>query len=696
MDTYKLTQLIKIDEEKCVNCHACIAACPVKYCNNGAGEKVAINHNLCIGCGNCIHACTHKARSIVDDSELFFRDLDKKERIIAVVAPAAASNFPGRYLNLNSYLKSRGLEAVFDVSFGAELTVFSYVKYLKEKKPSFCIAQPCPAIVNYIEIYHPELIPYLAPADSPMLHIIKMIREYYPRYRNHKIAVISPCVAKRREFDETGHGDYNVTFLALYEYLERQKVNLTAFKPQDYDNPPAERAVSFSMPGGLLITAERDSPGIGRVTRKIEGVRTIYPYLADVAATISSGGGRNGELPLLVDCLNCEKGCNGGTGTRNSETPADKLEAPIWKRRAEMEARYGGSESAAKNQKKVFKVLNRYWKPGLYNRSYRDLSGNDTVKIPNEQELTEIYKTLRKYGPQDIYDCNTCGYGTCRGMAVAIFNSLNRPQNCHHYNLSLIEEDRGTIDRLNRNLGAQVEKSLDFMKGINNLIENLNDQIVRQASAIEASSAAIEEMVATINNTAGMAQKKQAAIQDLVDNVEQGRASMRETIDAVGNISRGVEGVGATIKVIGGIAANTNLLSMNAAIEAAHAGDAGLGFSVVAGEIRRLSETTRENSHNIAATLTSIIDGIKVTTARSTATDSLIGTMAEEINSFANTMTELINSLGELSIGSREITTALVQLREHAEAIKTGYRDMMGRTRDLEDSMQRITEIQAT
>jgi uncharacterized coiled-coil DUF342 family protein len=526
-----------------------------------------------------------------------------------------------------------------------------------------------------------------------MLHTIKMIREYYPRYRNHKIAVISPCAAKWREFDETGHGDYNVTFLALYEYLERQKVSLASFNPQDYDNPPAERAVSFSMPGGLLITAERDSPGIGRVTRKIEGTHTVYPYLADLAAAISTGD-KNGELPRLVDCLNCEKGCNGGTGTRNRETPTDKLEAPIRKRRAEMEAKYGGSKSAAKNQKKVFKVLSRYWKPGLYDRSYRDLSGNDTLKTPNEKELTEVYKSLRKYGQQDIYDCNTCGYGSCRGMAVAIFNGLNRPENCHHYDLSLIEEDRETIDRLNQNLGAQIEKSLDFMKGINELIESLNDQIVRQASAIEESSAAIEEMVATINNTAGMARKKQDAIQDLVANVEHGRSSMHETINAVGNISKGVEGVGAAIKVIGGIAANTNLLSMNAAIEAAHAGDAGLGFSVVAGEIRRLSETTRENSRNISATLTAIIDGIKITTARSSTTDTLISTMSEEINSFANTMTELINSLSELSVGSREITIALVQLREHAEAIKTGYSDMMSRTRDLESSMQRIAETQ--
>jgi methyl-accepting chemotaxis protein len=135
---------------------------------------------------------------------------------------------------------------------------------------------------------------------------------------------------------------------------------------------------------------------------------------------------------------------------------------------------------------------------------------------------------------------------------------------------------------------------------------------------------------------------------------------------------------------------------MNAAIEAAHAGDAGRGFAVVAGEIRRLSETTRENSQNIAHILTNVIDGIKTTTTRSSATDALINTMAEEINGFANTMTELINSLGELSIGSREITTALVQLREHAEAIKMGYHDMMDKTQNLEKTMQQIIKINET
>jgi hypothetical protein len=159
-----------------------------------------------------------------------------------------------------------------------------------------------------------------------MLHSIKMIRKYHPEYRECKTAVRSPCIAKRREFDETGLGDDNVTFLALHDYLEQHRVNLAGFRAQEYDNPPTERAVAFSVPGGLLRTAERHRPGIGSMTRKIEGVGTIYPYLADVALTIQSGGGARGELPLLVDCRNCEKGCNGGTGARNSASPTDRYE----------------------------------------------------------------------------------------------------------------------------------------------------------------------------------------------------------------------------------------------------------------------------------------------------------------------------------------------------------------------------------
>ena len=98
--------VIDVIEDKCVNCHACIAKCPVKFANNGSGDHVTVNQQLCIACGNCLSACRHQARYFVDDAEAFFSDLEYGSEIIAIVAPSVAANFPGQYLNLNGWLKN--------------------------------------------------------------------------------------------------------------------------------------------------------------------------------------------------------------------------------------------------------------------------------------------------------------------------------------------------------------------------------------------------------------------------------------------------------------------------------------------------------------------------------------------------------------------------------------------------------------
>ena len=166
----ELRPVIFVDKDKCVNCHRCIAVCPSKMCNDGSGDYVKINSDMCIGCGHCIEACDHGARYGIDDTDAFFASLKRGDSVVAIVAPAAAAHFKGKDLELNGWLKSIGVKAVFDVGFGAELTTKSYVEHIKKNNPKLVIAQPCPAIVTWIELYHPELIPYLSPADSPMAH----------------------------------------------------------------------------------------------------------------------------------------------------------------------------------------------------------------------------------------------------------------------------------------------------------------------------------------------------------------------------------------------------------------------------------------------------------------------------------------------------------------------------------------------
>jgi iron only hydrogenase large subunit-like protein/ABC-type transporter Mla subunit MlaD len=655
---------------------------------DGSGEVLTINPNLCIGCGNCIAACSHKARVFIDDSPEFLKDVKQGGKFIAIVAPAIVSFMPKQYLNLNGYLKSLGIEEVFDVSFGAELTVVSYVDHIKKRNPRMVIAQPCPAIVGFIEIYHPELLPYLAPADSPMLHSIKMIREYYPQFKDHKIAVISPCIAKRREFEDTKQGDYNVTFLSIKNHIDKEKIDLAKFPATPYTGALAERAVQFSSPGGLLDTAERIVPGIRRRTNKIEGVHTIYPFLTELAEHI-----KNPDiwLPQLVDCLNCEKGCNGGPGTGNHDLPQSDLESPIRHRSAALEDKYNPKQRDKAN-KRLHNVLSKYWKPGLYGREYRDLSGNNDLKRPSEAELQEVYRNMRKVKAEDFYDCTSCGYGNCESMAVAIFNKLNKPQNCAHYTLTLLQEAKG-VEELNRQLREHISTAFNLLEDIDAKVNILNNKVNSESTAVGKSSSVTDKMVNSLKATSELSRKKQQTIHGLIENVSKSQDSMQETIKSVQDIAQFVDDIGSAIKIISGIAANTNLLSMNAAIEAAHAGDAGRGFAVVANEIRKLSETTRENSRNISQTLSNIIKGISVTSKRSGDTSNLINGMSGEINGFATTMSELINTFGELSAGSSEITGALATLNDLTASIKTDYVDVLSTTNKLRSSMEDLVRI---
>ncbi len=528
-----LAKIINVDAEKCQNCHACITACPSKFCNDGSGDHIKINDDLCIGCGECLKACTWGARTIVDDTEQFMEDLKRGVPMVAIIAPAVAASFPTTYLNLNGWLKQNGVSANFDVSFGAELTIKSYLEHIQKNRPKAVIAQPCPAIVSYIELYRPELLEYLAPADSPMLHTIKMIKEFYPEYKNHKVAVISPCIAKKREFEETGYGDYNVTMTNLKEYLINNGIALERYDKIDYDNPPAERAVLFSTPGGLMETADRWAHGIRSKIKKIEGPHSIYEYLETLDRDIARG-----HAPLIIDCLNCEKGCNGGTGTDCTDLSMGQLESLIESRKEQMQNLYLNGEGSSNLsevdkdeiiQDRIKDYIDENWKPGLYDRTYVNRSKNKLVTKVPERALEEIYHSMHKYSPDDHKNCSACGYGNCKDMATAIYNGLNQPYNCHYYQHKMLE--------------INSEKRKAAMTEFQNLILNEFN-----------------------------AQKLLTKFNPIV-------------------------------KAIENIAFQTSILSINASIEAAHAGDVGAGFDIVAKEVKSLAEKSKEEANKIYLSL---------------------------------------------------------------------------------------------
>ena len=198
---------------------------------------------------------------------------------------------------------------------------------------------------------------------------------------------------------------------SLEDWIKSNGIDLSKYPRVPYENPLAERAVLYSTPGGLMRTAERFVPGISSVTRKIEGQPAVFEYLDGLDKLLSSGGKPHCKL---VDCLNCEKGCN-----------------------------RGGGKPGYFALKKLERTVNAYWKPDIYNRQYQDRSEatRKFIRIPSEEELQQIYYSMEKHSKADLYDCCACGYNGCKQMAIAIFNGLNRRENCHHYVQNLANQD---------------------------------------------------------------------------------------------------------------------------------------------------------------------------------------------------------------------------------------------------------------
>lgn len=685
-----LRPVIYVDKDKCTNCQRCIAACPVKMCNNGTLDHVSLDPQLCIGCGSCIKACAHGARKGIDDIDAFIDDLTKGVNMVAIVAPAAIVSFRGQDLEFNGWLKSKGIKAVFDVGFGAELTTKSYVEYMKNAKPDCVISQPCPALVTFCEVYRPELLKLLAPADSPMLHTIKMIREYYPQYKDCKVAVISPCFAKRREFDETGLGDYNVTMLHLTDWFANNGVDLSKFPKVEYENPMAERGVLYSTPGGLMRTAERFVPGISEQTRKIEGSHKIINYLANFTKT------NRGKAPpfKLIDCLNCENGCNEGAGTNNQGMHEDAMESYVEHRmqgRKQYWLKKGLTSGGA--LRKLNKAIDDMWRPGLYDRKYEDHSAyfREKVKEPSPNEIQKIYSAMHKTSKMDILNCGACGYNNCEQMAVAIYNGLNKPENCTHYmEFELKLEHENHRKDVRDSIQKVVDTSTDRLSENKNQVDALVSASRNMVDSVETSSSAIEEMIANINSINTILAQNAESINLLESATEKGQTNINNVAKLVTEIEQNSKGLSDMSDVIQEIASQTNLLAMNAAIEAAHAGDSGKGFAVVAEEIRKLAENSNAEAQKISDVLKKVTDLIAATFTGTDATQKGF----EQVVSLSKTVIQhegtVTKAIGEQSKGGTQVLQGIGSIKELTHTVTESAETLLKNTDALLDNMRNL------
>ena len=233
----------------------------------------------------------------------------------------------------------------------------------------------------------------------------------------------------------------------------------------------------------------------------------------------------------------------------------------------------------------------------------------------------------------------------------------------------------------------------EALGGIGREVQALAHETESQTASITTTTTAIEEMAASITSVSRLSEERKDRISGLLAMVADSGKKAAQTNDMIRQVSREIDSIHEAISVINGVAAQTNLLSMNAAIESAHAGDAGRGFAVVADEIRKLAESTTAHAKRIGSSLKSITARIRQ--ALESADKSYKS--FDEINSFiselANALDEISGSMTELNKAAADMLRASASISEAASRVNSSSHEIDKRTTDIQSAMKDSTRI---
>ncbi len=343
----------------------------------------------------------------------------------------------------------------------------------------------------------------------------------------------------------------------------------------------------------------------------------------------------------------------------------------------------------------LLRIIRKALNPlGSYMESFTKASTGDltvSVKSKTNDEIGVISDSFNDF------------ISSLNGMVSKIKSVTSKTQSISSDLSSASEETAAAIVEIRANissmtdkmktLDSEVGKSKDFADTVRGAITLLGEQISSQASAVEESSAAIEEISTSIQNIARTATEKLKIATALETTAMNGETEMDETVQVIRKVANSTSVIMEMSSVIQNISSQTNLLAMNAAIEAAHAGEAGKGFAVVADEIRKLAEDSSESARQITQSMNEISEFIHTSEDATERTGHTFHEMVTAVKNVAASMEEMKHATDELSMGSSQIVEALGLLVNISEEVKESYAEMDSKVVSIADSMSTLNDI---
>jgi hemerythrin-like metal-binding protein len=331
--------------------------------------------------------------------------------------------------------------------------------------------------------------------------------------------------------------------------------------------------------------------------------------------------------------------------------------------------------------------------------------------------LTHFLKGASGEDERKLWEWEPSGFSTIDGLVEALQGHRTRSnriiknvgktaeqnlalgENLSSHTLSSLGQVKSITSRMSgasedaKILDGEIGRANESVNDILKNIQELSAQLNQQNDSLAVASAAVEEMSSSSDNIARITRTRKEATTDLVKMTQVGEEKLTISGTMIEEISTQSGEILTMIAAIDDIASQTNLLAINASIEAAHAGDSGKGFAVVANEIRSLAENTAQNASNISDLLQDISAKIAGAREASQLTKDVFGEITLSVRDVANGLNEVTTGMDELVLGEREILRSTTDLLSSSNNINRVSDNIKDKTVQIEKNMNNVRSI---